>query len=481
VSIPVDAASSLRDYWSAETVGPSTFDVVDPAVGERIEVFRSAEAAEVERFVGTARTAFETWRRTTPAERSAALLELASVVQAHTDELAALESRNVGKPMAAAREEMAGVVDVLQYMAGAARTSQSEGAGEYLPGSTSLVRREPVGVVGLITPWNFPLMEAAWKVAPALAAGNTVVLKPSELTPLTTLRFGELARGVLPDGVLNIVLGTRDTGRALVEHPDVRTVSVTGAVATGKAVAAAAAGTLTRVHLELGGKAPVLVFADVDDVDRAARELVAAAFTNAGQDCCAACRVIVQDDVYDDFVAAYCEAAAAIKVGPPSDPEAEMGPVISAAHRDRVHGFVERARADGARVLTGGAPVDGAGFFYPPTVITEVAQDSEIVQCEVFGPVATIQRVTDDESMLRMANDVSYGLAASVWTTDLDRAMRFSRDLRFGTVWINQHFPTVSEMPFGGFGESGYGKELSTHALDEYTQIKHVMIKHGSE
>jgi betaine-aldehyde dehydrogenase len=467
----------LSDHWRATPVDTATFEVTNPATGASIEVFRCADAAEVNRHIEAGASAFPAWSRTTPAERASLLLRLAAVIEAHTDELAALESANVGKPLAAAAEEVAGAVDTLQFMAGVARTSQVEAMGEYVPGSTSMVRREPLGVVALITPWNFPLMEAAWKIGPALATGNTVVLKPSELTPLTTLRLGELAKDILPAGVLNIVLGAGDTGRALVDHPDVRLVSVTGAVATGKAVAASAAGTLKRVHLELGGKAPVLVFADVENVTAAAEELVQAAFANAGQDCCAACRIIVEDSVYDEFVGAYCRAAAELSVGDPTDPETEMGPVISARQRDRVRGFVDRARDAGAQVPVGGHCGDGRGFFYPPTVITDADQAAEIIQSEVFGPVATIQRATGDDTMLAMANDVPYGLAASVWTSDLRRAMRFSRDLQFGTVWVNQHFGTATEMPFGGFGESGYGKELSAHALDEYTQLKHIMIK----
>lgn len=470
--------STLRDHWLATAADAVTFEVANPATGVPIDVFRCADAAEVNRHVEAGVAAFPSWSRTTPAERASLLLRLASAIEAHADELAALESTNVGKPLAAAAEEVVGAVDTLQFMAGVARTSHVEAVGEYVPGSTSMVRREPLGVVGLITPWNFPLMEAAWKIGPALATGNTVVLKPSELTPLTTLRLGDLAKDILPDGVLNIVLGAGDTGRALVDHPDVRLVSVTGAVATGKAVAASAAGTLKRVHLELGGKAPVLVFADVENVTAAAEDLVQAAFANSGQDCCAACRIIVEDAVYDDFVRAYCRAAAELNVGDPGDPGTEMGPVISAGHRDRIRGFVDRARDAGAQVPVGGRCDDDAhGFFYPPTVITGVDQVAEIVQSEVFGPVASIQRATGDDTMLAMANDVPYGLAASVWTSDLRRAMRFSRDLQFGTVWVNQHFGTATEMPFGGFGESGYGKELSAHALDEYTQLKHIMIK----
>ncbi|MFV8054807.1 aminobutyraldehyde dehydrogenase [Mycobacterium sp. 48b] len=467
----------LRDHWRADAADTATFEVANPATGAPIDVFRCADAAEVNRHIEAAVSAFRSWSRTTPAERANLLLRLASAIEAHADELAALESTNVGKPLAAAAEEVTGAVDALQFMAGVARTSHVEAVGEYVSGSTSMVRREPLGAVALITPWNFPLMEAAWKIGPALATGNTVVLKPSELTPITTLRLGDLAKGILPDGVLNIVLGAGDTGRALVDHPDVRLVSVTGAVATGKAVAASAARTLKRVHLELGGKAPVLVFSDVEGVTAAARELVQAAFGNSGQDCCAACRVIVEDAAYDDFVSAYCQAAAELTVGDPTDSATQIGPVISAVHRERIRGFVDRAHEAGAQVLVGGKCDDRDGFFYPPTVITDLTQDAEIIQSEVFGPVATIQRARGDDSMLAMANDVPYGLAASVWTSDLRRAMRFSRDLQFGTVWINQHFGTATEMPFGGFGESGYGKELSAHALDEYTQLKHIMIK----
>jgi betaine-aldehyde dehydrogenase len=404
------------------------------------------------------------------------LLRLADRLEGCAELFARLESANVGKPFAHALEEISYEADVLRFMAGAARISQSGSAGEYIAGSTSMTRREPIGVVGLIAPWNYPLMEAVWKIAPALAAGNTVVVKPSELTPQSTILFVELAQEVLPPGVLNLVLGDAATGAALVEHPTVRLISLTGDSSTGKKVAAAAARTLKRVQLELGGKAPALVFADAA-VGTAAAELAAAAFLNAGQDCGAPCRVIVEDAAYDAFVESYCSAVADLTCGDPDDGSSHFGPVISSKQLERVSGFVERARAAGATVRLGGERLERPGYFYAATVITDVEQDSEIVQNEVFGPVVTIQRGMSDEEMLAMANGVPYGLTASLWTSDVDRTLTFTRELNFGTVWLNQHLVVANEMPFGGFGQSGYGKELSAHAIDEYSQVKHVMLK----
>jgi betaine-aldehyde dehydrogenase len=420
--------------------------------------------------------ALPAWGGSIPQERARCLLELANELERNAEELALLESADVGKPIAAAREELPLIVDTLRFFAGAARVSHGGTAGEYSPGSTSYLRREPVGVVGQIAPWNYPLLEAVWKIAPALAAGNTVVLKPSEVTPLTTIRLGQLAEAILPEGVLNIVLGDRRTGEAIVAHPDVAMVSLTGAVATGMKVAATAAQGLKRVHLELGGKAPVLVCDDVD-VDAVVPELVAAGFVNSGQDCTAACRLLVAESIYERFVDAYVQAATALVVGDPADEATDLGPVVSETQLERVSAFVERARQAGAAVRCGGNRLARPGFYYAPTVITDVAQDAEIVQNEVFGPVVTIQRAASDDEMLRMANDVAYGLSASVWTNGLERAQTFTSGLAFGTVWVNQHLLTVAEMPFGGFGRSGYGKEMSIHALDDYSRLKHVMVK----
>jgi acyl-CoA reductase-like NAD-dependent aldehyde dehydrogenase len=365
---------------------------------------------------------------------------------------------------------------VIRFCAGAARVSHGPAAGEYANGSTSWLRREPLGVVGLITPWNYPLLMAAWKLAPALAAGNTVVIKPAELTPLTTLKLVDLMNRFLPDGVVNLVLGDGRAGQAIVEHPLVRKVALTGDVSTGKAVAAAAAATLKRTSLELGGKAPVLVFAD-SPVAQTARDLAEFGFSATGQDCTAACRIIVEEPAFDEFVEAYVAEVEKIRVGDPGDLGTTMGPLISERQLKRVEGFVDRARAEGATTRTGGERLARDGWFYAPTVVTNIDQDSEIVQREVFGPVVTIQRAQNDEEMLEWANGVDYGLSASIWTTNLARTMRFTRELAFGTVWVNQQIFTAAEMPFGGFKDSGYGKELSSIGLDEYSRFKHVMVK----
>ncbi|MEV0225717.1 aminobutyraldehyde dehydrogenase [Streptomyces sp. NPDC050704] len=475
--MPTDPlAGPLFEHWRAAPEGSNVSVAHNPATGEPLGAYRNATPDEVAAAVEKATAAFGTWGRTTPAERAALLLTLADRLEAAGEDFARAESVNVGKPLILAREEIAYDADVLRFMAGAARVSHAAAAGEYVGGSTSMTRRGPLGVVGLITPWNYPLMEAMWKLAPALAAGNTVVLKPSELTPLSTILFAQLAQEVLPDGVLNLVLGDGTAGAALVEHAAVRLVSLTGDVSTGKKVAAAAAATLKRVHLELGGKAPALVFADAP-LDAVAAELAGTGFLNAGQDCTAPCRVIVEDGAYDAFVEAYCKAVADLRCGDPEDASSHFGPVISQRQLERVEGFVERALAAGAAVRSGGGRIDRPGWFHEATVITGVRQDDEIVQREVFGPVVTIQRAGSDDEMLEMANGVDYGLAASVWTTDVDRSLRFTRDLTFGTVWLNQHLVLANEMPFGGFGQSGYGKELSAHAIDEYSQVKHVMLK----
>ena len=464
--------------WVESSSG-ETMEVLNPATGEVIAEVPRSGAEDVERAVDAAKKAWAEWQSKTPKDRMELLLALADLVDEHAEELARLESLNVGKPWWVAKDEPPAISDNLRFFAGAARNLEGKSAAEYVEGYTSIIRREPLGIVAGICPWNYPLYMAMWKTGPALAAGNVQIVKPAEQTPLSLLRFVELAQDVIPPGVLQVVTGEGiPAGDALVRHPDIRLVSLTGDTATGKIIAKNAADTVKRLHLELGGKAPMVVLDDADPA-AVAEAVKIGGYFNSGQDCTASSRILVSDRIYDDVLSATTSVVEAMTVGDPgTDDEIEMGPVISQEQQERVLGFLERAADAKATIVTGGGAHGDRGFFVKPTIVTDVGQDAEIVQSEVFGPVVTVQPFESDDEALELANGVRYGLAASVFSENVGRAMKVAAKLDFGTVWVNEHlFPLASEMPHGGFKESGYGKDMSIYSMEEYTRIKHVAVK----